>query len=43
LLVWLHAVTSIGWLSQALALFVPVVYVLRSTDPAAGRARCCRR
>lgn len=26
LLVWLHVVTSVGWMSQALALFALVVY-----------------
>jgi hypothetical protein len=34
LLVWLHVVTSVGWMSQALALFALLVTGLTTDDPA---------
>jgi hypothetical protein len=34
LLVWLHVLTSVGWLSQALALFALTCYGLAARDPA---------
>ncbi|GLZ29818.1 hypothetical protein Lesp02_20080 [Lentzea sp. NBRC 105346] len=37
LLVWLHGLTSVGWMSQALALFVLVVYGLKTGDAAGFR------
>lgn len=35
LLVWLHVVTSVGWLSQAVALLALVLYGMKSGDVAA--------
>lgn len=35
LLVWLHVVTSVGWMSQALALFTLLSYGLAADHPAA--------
>lgn len=37
LLVWLHVVTSVGWLSQALALFTLLLYGLNTGDVDAFR------
>ncbi|WP_439660938.1 hypothetical protein ACSHWB_05150 [Lentzea sp. HUAS TT2] len=37
LLVWLHVVTSVGWLSQAVALLALVLYGMRTGDLAAFR------
>lgn len=37
LLVWLHVLTSVGWMSQAIALFALLVYSMSSGDAAGFR------
>ena len=37
LLVWLHVVTSVGWLSQAVALLALVLYGMKTGDLSAFR------